>query len=258
MAVEMIRVEEPPVEEGMADRLWAQAKKRPYLAVLASPLAVIAAPIATGVVSITAAAAGTTVVVAAANRFFGTPHLQITRYTVEQAKGIVDSSDEPLALNETYLRHPRARECGVIVRSADFHSFIMSQKVTEIIQYMRSETLLTSLRILIRSADSKHAVVGGQLQAVPASLRGDVSRSNERKINLTYDEPERTNHKPSYVWIRDFPEVVAATLNARRGTMNFSQATDMSFGLSGKAASVANFDAGWLSKFVIEIEASFA
>ena len=134
----------------------------------------------------------------------------------------------------------------------------MSQKIAEIIHYMRAETRLKSLNILIRSSDSKHAVVGGELEKVPAEIKADLSRKNERRMKLTYDEKSRPAHLASYVWLNDFPEVVAATRHARHGTMNFSQSTDMSFGMSGSVAKSANFKAGWLSTFVIEIEATFS
>jgi hypothetical protein len=156
------------------------------------------------------------------------------------------------------MRHPRPTQDSSIIKSTDFHGHIMSQKVAEIIHYMRAETRLRSLSILIRSSDSKHAVVGGELRKIPVNIKADLSKQNERRITLTYDERGRPAHLENYVWLNGFPEVVAATRHARNGTMNFSQSTDMSFGMSGSVAKVANFKAGWLSTFVIEIEATFS
>ena len=58
--------------------------------------------------------------------------------------------------------------------------------------------------------------------------------------------------------IADIPEVIAATRNARRGTMSFAQSTDMSFGMTGEAGKFLKMQAGWLQTFVIEVNAAFA
>ena len=114
------------------------------------------------------------------------------------------------------------------------------------------------LEILIRSSDNKHAVVDGQLQAVPVSARAAFGQQHEPRMKRTWDAPVRLPHLPDYVWIGDFPEVLAATQGASKGTMSFSQLTDMNFGMSGTVARFAGFEAGWLSTFVGEIEATFA
>ena len=77
-------------------------------------------------------------------------------------------------------------------------------------------------------------------------------------MSATYDERVRTSHLPKYVWINDFPEVIAATRDARHGAVSFAQSTDMSFGMSGAIAKFAKFKADWLSTFVLEVEATFA
>lgn len=259
MTIEIIQVQEPEAE-GWAEWAWNRAKERPYLAALAAPAAVVAAPfIATTAATLTAAAAGGVVIAGASEMIWG-PGSQpsVTLYSADEARGIVDAHGKPLARGVTYLRHPKRTESPVIIRSTDFHSFIMSEKVAEIIDYMRAETRLKSLSILIRSSDSKHAVVGGQLQAVPAKVRADLKNEHQRRMILTYEGPSRTPHHRRYVWIDEFPEVVAATRNARRGTMSFSQSTDMSFGLSGEAAKFIKLQAGWLTTFVVEVDAAFA
>lgn len=123
---------------------------------------------------------------------------------------------------------------------------------------MRSELLLESLKILVRTRDSTKAFVGGQLEALTAEAKLQTSKSSQLYVDLKYSSPERQEHRSDYIWIKDFPEVVAATRNAKRGEVSFSQSTDMSFGLSAGAATVASFQTEWLSFFVLEIEASFA
>lgn len=76
-------------------------------------------------------------------------------------------------------------------------------------------------------------------------------------MSLTYENPSRIPHYGRYVWTDEFPEIVAATRNARRGTMSFSQATDMSFGMSGDAAKFVKLKEGWLTTFVVEVDAAF-
>lgn len=264
MSVEIIRVQEPTAI-GWGEWLWKgakqQAKDRPYLALpIVGAGGVVAAPfIATGAATIAAGVAVGAVATGVSELVWGpdtTP--PVTYLSVDAAREITDIHGQALMRGVTYMRHPRPTQDSSIIKSTDFHGHIMSQKVAEIIHYMRAETRLKSLSILIRSSDSKHAVVGGELEKVPVKMKADLSRQNERRMTLTYDERGRPAHLVKYVWLNDFPEVVAATRHARNGTMNFSQSTDMSFGMSGSVAKTANFKAGWLSTFVIEIEATFS
>lgn len=267
MSVEIIQVGEPQGQgwTGWAADwggwAWDKAKERPYVAaVLAVPATVVAAPlIATTTATVGAGIAGGAVVAAIGEAVFG-PHAAppVTLYSVEKARQILDVHGQPLTRHTTYIRLPRKTAERTIVKASDFHTYVMSQKVAEIIAYMRAETRLKSLKVLIRSSDRKHAVVGGELEKVSASVSTELERRNQHSISATYDERVKMPHLPNYVWISDFPEVIAATRNARNGTMSFSQATDMSFGMSGSVAKFANFKAGWLSTFVLEVEATFA
>ena len=259
MTIELIRVEDSEVM-GWGEWAWAHAKERPYLAALAAPIAVVAAPfIATSVASVGLATAGAAVTAGAGEMIFGpSAPLPVTTYSVADAEGMIDAHGESLARGVTYMRHPRQSENAVIINSTRFHDYIISEKVAEIIHYMRSETRLKSIDIFIRSSDSKYAVVGGRLKVVPVKVEAGVKQHHARHMNATYGDPSRIAHKREYIWMDDFPEVVAATNKARRGTMSFSQSTDMSFGLSGNAAKIAQFEAGWLSTFVMEVEAAFA
>ena len=263
MSVEIIRVEEP-VAVGWGERLWEgakqQARDRPYLALpIVGAGGVVAAPfIVTGAATVAAGALVGAAATGVAELWRRESASQVTYLSIEAARNVTDIHGQTLMRGVTYMRHPRPIQDSGIIKSTDFHGHIMSQKVAEIIRYMRAETRLKSLSILIRSSDSKHAVVGGELEKVSAKIGADLSGRNERRMTLTYDERTRPAHLASYVWLDDFPEVVAATRHARHGTMNFSQSTDMSFGMSGSVAKAANFKAGWLSTFVIEIEATFA
>lgn len=266
MSVELIQVEEP---QGQSWGDWAadwggwalaNARKRPYVAVVvAIPAAVVAIPaIVTSTATVGAGILGGAALAVAGEAAFG-PEAKppVTLYSIEHAKNIVDVHGEPLMRYTTYMRLPRQAAERSLIKASDFHNYIMSQKVAEIIAYMRAETRLKSLKILIRSSDRKHAVVGGQLEKVAASGSAEFGRSNQRSMNATYDDRARMPHLSAYAWIHDFPEVIAATRNARRGTMSFAQSTDMSFGMSGSVAKFAKFNAGWLSTFVLEVEATF-
>lgn len=267
MSVEIIQVQEPQGQswgDWAADWggwAWDKAKERPYVAaVVALPVAVVMLPtIVTSTATVGAGLAGGAAVAVAAEAAFGPDTAPpVTLYSIEDAKSIIDVHGQPLMRHTTYMRLPRQAAEHGIIKASDFHTYIMSQKVAEIIAYMRAETRLKSLRILIRSSDRKHAVVGGELEKVSSSVGSELKRNNQRSMSATYDERTRMPHLPHYVWINDFPEVIAATRNARHGTMSFAQATDMSFGMSGSVAKFANFNAGWLSTFVLEVEATFA
>ena len=257
MTIEIIQVQEPEAE-GWTEWAWNRAKERPYLAALVAPAAVVAAPFITTTAAAVGAAAVGGVAIAGASEMIWGPGSPppVTFYSAEEAQGLLDAYNQTLTRGVTYFRHPKESESAIIIRSADFHSFIMSEKVAEIIDYMRAETRLKSLSILIRSSDSKHAVVGKQL--VPVNLRVDLKNQHERRMHLTYEAPSRSAPRPKYIWIDEFPEVVAATRNAWRGTMSFSQSTDMSFGMSGEVAKFVKLDAGWLKTFVVEVDAAFA
>ena len=261
MSVEIIRVEEPK-SDGWGDWLWEQAKDRPYWALpfVAAGGAIAAPFIATTAAVVGGAFVGGSAVVGAVElwRDSGDKPPPVTVYTSQQALTIFDVNGTPLQRGTTYLRHPKRSEHEVIVRSPDFHNFIMSQKVSEVIDYMRSELLLESLKVLVRTRDNSKAFVSGQLEAITPEAKLNTEKSSQLYVDLKYSNPERQAHRPGYVWINDFPEVVAATRNAKRGTVSFSQSTDMSFGLSAGAAAVASFQTDWLSSFVLEIEASFA
>jgi hypothetical protein len=259
MTVEIIQIQEPEAV-GWPEWVWNRAKERPYLAALAAPAAVVAAPfIATTAAAVSAAALGGVAVAGASEMIWGPGSPPpVTYYSAEEAHGLIDAFNQPLKRGVTYFRHPKESESAIIIRSADFHSFIMSEKVAEIIDYMRAETRLKSLSILIRSSDSKHAVMGKQLKVVPVNLRADLKNQHERRMHLTFEAPSRSAHRRKYIWIDEFPEVVAATRNARRGTMSFSQSTDMTFGMSGEVAKFVKLDAGWLTTFVVEVDAAFA
>lgn len=172
MTVEIIQVQEPEAE-GWTAWAWNRAKERPYFAALVAPAGVVAAPfIATTIATVGAAAAGGVVIAGASEMILGPgSRPPVTFYSADEAENIIDAYGQRLAPGMTYLRHPKRSESAVIIRSADFHSFIMSEKVAEIINYMRAETKLRSLGILIRSFDSKYAVIGGQLEAVPVKVR---------------------------------------------------------------------------------------
>ncbi|MBB3348386.1 hypothetical protein [Sphingomonas sp. BK069] len=259
MSVEIIQIREGEVE-GWGEWALRQAKERPYFAALLAPVAVVATPaIATTGLALGVATASGVAVAAAGEVIFG-PGTQpkVTYLSEEEADGIIDAHDQPLVRGVTYLRHPKRSQQSVIVRSAEFHGYIMSQKVAEIIDYMRAETRLEALSILVRSTDSKHAVVGGHLEAISGKVGAELKNQHERRLNLTYASPARQPRRQPYIWIDDFPEVVAATRNARKGTMRFVQSTDMKFGLTGAAADIVNVEAGWLQNFVIEVEARFA
>lgn len=267
MSVEIIQVAEPQ-GQGWGDWAadwggWARQKatERPYVAaVVALPAAVVVIPaIVTSAATVGAGIAGGAAVAVVCEAAFGPAAAPpVTLYSIEDAKSIHDVHGQLLMRHTTYMRLPRQAAEKSIIKASDFHTYIMSQKVAEIIAYMRAETRLKTLKILIRSSDRKHAVVGGELEKVSASVTSELERSSQRSMSATYDERARMPHLPHYVWINDFPEVIAATRNARHGTMSFSQATDMSFGLSGSVAKFANFKAGWLSTFVLEVEATFA
>ena len=259
MSVEIIRIEEPE-KQGWGERTLSFARQRPYLAALAAPGLVAAAPfVATTGVALGAAAIGGAAIAAGGELIFS-PNSKppVTLYSVEDAKGMSDVHGQALLRGTTYMRLPRSSMAEKIIRSSEFHSYIMSQKVAEIIHYMRSETHLKALNVLIRSSDRKHVVIGGELERSTAKIQADAGRQHERRMSATYDDRARATHLDDYNWIKDFPEVVAATRNARRGTMSFAQSTDMSFGMSGSVAKFAGFKAGWLSTFVVEVEATFA
>lgn len=264
MSVEIIRVEEPENiswPQQILDGAKRQAKERPHLAIpILTVGGVVAAPmIATTVGSVALAAAGGLIATSAVELFLGpeTPP-PVTYLPADLASHTQDIHGQPLRRGITYMRHPRPSEMSRIIKSTDFHSYIMSQQVSEIIHYLRAETHLKSLSILIRSADRTHVVVGGKLEKFPVNIKADARNANERRMTLTCDDENRIEHLLSYVWLNDFPEVVAATRYARRGKMQFSQSTDMSFGMTGNFAKYAKFSAGWLSTFVIEVEASFS
>ncbi len=263
MSVEIIRVEEPEAV-GWAEWLWEgakhQAKERPYLALPALGAGVVAAPfIPTGAVTV-GAAAGIGFLASGVSELVWGPDAAppVTYLPMEVAQNTTDIHGQSLMRGVTYMRHPRPMQEQSIIKSTDFHNYIISQKVAEIINYLRAETRLKSLSIFIRSSDSKYAVVGGKLEEIPVQMKVDLKNQSERRMTLTYDDRSRIPHLPTYVWLDDFPEVVAATRHARNGTMNFSQSTDMSFGMSGTVAKLAKFSAAWLSTFVLEIEATFA
>ncbi len=259
MSVEIIRVEEP-TQQGWGARALSVAKERPYLAALAAPGLVVAAPfVATTAAAVGGAAAGGVALAAAGELIFGpSAKPPVTLYSIDEAKGLRDVHHQPLMRGLTYMRLPRAGVAENIIRSSEFHAYVMSQKVAEIIHYMRSETRLKALSVLIRSSDRKHIVVGGELEKVSAKAAASREQQHERRMTATYDDRTREKHLENYSWIKDFPEVVAATRNARHGTMSFSQSTDMSFGMSAGVAKFAGFKAGWLSTFVVEVEATFS
>ncbi len=259
MSVEIIRVEEPE-KQGWGEWALTTAKERPYLAALAAPVAVVATPfIATTGVALAGAAVGGAAVAAASELAFG-PDTKppITLVSAQDAKDVLDVHGQSLMRGTTYMRLPRAKESSSIIKASEFHPYIMRQKVAEIIHYMRSETRLKALSVLVRSSDRKHIVVGSQLEKVPAKAQAGQERQHESRVVATYDDRVRETHLDDYVWIWDFPEVIAATRNARHGTMSFAQSTDMSFGMSASVARFADFKAGWLSTFVVEVDATFA
>jgi hypothetical protein len=258
VTLEIIQVQKPEAE-GWVEWAWNRAKERPYFAALAAPAAVVASPfIATTAASVSVAAAGGVLIAGASEMIWGPGSPPpVTLYSADEAGGIVDAHGEPLAPGLTYLRHPKSSESSVLIRSTDFHDFIMKEKVAEIVHYMRSETRLKSLSILVRSSDSKHVVVGGKLKAVPGTVKADLKNEHERRMSVTYEGRSRPPRQ-RYIWIDEFPEVIAATRNARKGTMSFSQSTDMSFGLSGDAAKFMKLQAGWLTTFLVEVDAAFA
>lgn len=261
MTVEVIRVEDSRDKDNAAVSAFKYVKDRSHRGLfVAAPIVVFAAPfIATTAVTLSVATIVGAGAAAAGEKLRGpVSRPDYTSLSPDEAEGMVDAHDQPMMRDVTYFRHPKASEKAIVIRSSDFHSYIMSEKIAEIIDYLRAETRLKSLSILIRSSDSKHAVVGGKLEGIPAKLRADLTKQHERRMALNYDEPSRANGRKNYLWIDDFPEVIAATRNARKGTFSFSQSTDMSFGMSGKFAKAFNLDAGWLNTFVIEVEAAFA
>ena len=247
MTVELIRVQDPQTWVEWAWKgAWEQAKERPYLALIAAaPAAIVAAPfIALSAVS---------------ERIWGPSETPaVTIYPIAEAKKIIDVRGQSLSPGTIYLRLSRESEKDVIAPASEFHSIVLGQKIAEIIHYMRSETRLSSISILVKSLDKKYVFVKGHLKELSGDLRTETQAEKEGRIHSTYGDPSRLVHQPHYVWLQDLPEVVAATKNAERGTLSFSQRTNMSFGMSGEVAKFANFEAGWLSSFAIEIEASFA
>ena len=105
------------------------------------PFIVTNAPTVSGV------AVGGAVLAAAGETMFGPDTAPpVTVYSVAGATGMTDVRGQPLVRGVTYLRHPRSSRHPAIIRSAEFHSYIMSQKVAEIVRYMRSETRLKCWR----------------------------------------------------------------------------------------------------------------
>ena len=261
--VEIIRVEQPASGgvAAWADWAWETAKERPYLALpVLGGSAVVAAPfIATSAATIAAGVAVGGVATGFSERIWG-PDAKppVTLYTVEEAKSMTDVHGQPLMRATTYMRHPRPSQQTSIIASSEFHSFIIRQKVAEIIHYVRAEALVRSLSILVRSAEGKHVLIDGNLEELPIKLEVNAAQRSANRMMSTYEDPIRLIHEPSYVWMNDFPEIIAATRNAGRGTMAFSQSTDMSFGMSGGVAKFAGFKAGWLSTFTVDVEATFA
>ena len=183
MSVEIIQLEEP---QGHSWAEWAadwggwafeKAKERHYLAaIVAAPAAVVASTaIVTSAATVTAASVGGLAIAGVGEALFA-PDAKppVTLYSIEEAKSIVDVHGQPLMRATTYMRLPRQTSDLSIIKASEFHTYIMSQKVAEIITYMRAETRLKSLKILIRSSDRKHAVVGGELQAIAAGVGADL------------------------------------------------------------------------------------
>jgi hypothetical protein len=181
---------------------------------------------------------------------------QIFEIEWSRAANLKDVEGNLLSINTIYAEHPLVK--GNFIKSNILHTYILKEQRSQIIRYFRSAVALKSLTIEIVSQNSGKFFKGGGWNIANAETRKETHEDHRHWFSVTYNEPckEPTVDISTLFWMPHFDEILAVTKGASGGTIETATTLNTSFGISAKAAKVADIDSNWIAQqsFIVKAE----
>lgn len=158
--------------------------------------------------------------------------------------------DDWVHFNQYYIRHPKKGRDHWLIESEKFFPFIMREQIAEIISFLRSNTSLKYLKIVLNNNLSGNITAGVPLDGIPLEGFANLDIRNENELIINCPEGLKVSErKTDFVWIKDYPELMA-TIDGFKGGDEFKHTIkkNYSFGLGVKEANVIGVDANWLKE----------
>jgi hypothetical protein len=161
--------------------------------------------------------------------------------------------DDEFVNGAFYVQHPK--KPALLIPSAEFHKSIIVDQMHEIIQFLRSELLVT--RIKIEAARSKRLNGGAQVEKAGLDARASFADTRTLVVSCTYNNPVLVSLEKPLLWMDRFKVIRSSVRNATGGSSVFVEAQDMSFGLNVNLAKYVGIEANWLSEFSFTVEVDY-
>lgn len=207
-------------------------------------------------------AAGTAIVSTAANAMdvvdtaINSADEEIKDVKISKLKGLKDLEGQKLNLGSIYAEHPILMR--KYISASLLHNYVLKEQRAHIIRYFRSSVALKRLTIEIVSQKSGNFYAGGGWKTVSAEAGKNANEEHRCWFTVTYNEPRKEDAQllENLFWMPYFDEIAAATRGASGGTIQSETTINTSFGISAKAAKLANIDGNWISQqsFVVKAE----
>ena len=243
-------------------RAWKSTEELPLGAKILAGSAVAAGAVALapveGAVAVGAAgAAGVVALAAGLVAVFGGENeapVQIISEADELAK-FTEGSGDSFANGAYYIAHPKKPQ--TLFLSSKFHKSILLEQIGEIIAFLRSKLLVTSLRIEVKSAREGRAEVTIP-GAAGSGVGGDINYTQTSGIfyENVYRSPELIPIASTPIWLDRFQTIINAVQGARAGASKFQDRQDLSFNMKVSVAERIGVEAIWMTaqSFTIWVE----
>ncbi len=149
-----------------------------------------------------------------------------------------------------YIRHPKKIKTDILIPASEFHSYIMREQLADIVSYIRANLRVTALDIEITRKNGASVSTKGVFDGIQLEGKATLNKSRANKVTIQCDQPLKVSEKrQNYIWMDEFPHIVAMLDEADEGTFTVSESYDLSFGLGLDLAEQIGVDLEWNDNF---------
>ena len=189
---------------------------------------------------------------------FGSPFKNLADFNRENSY-VLSKDDEIDRFNEAYdddwvddryyIRHPKKSKTDCLIPSASFHKYVVREQIADIVSYVRSNLRVKEMQISVSRGNSGKVGLNGVVDGLPLEGEATIEFGDKYSASIKCKRPLKASEKKSnYIWIQEFPHLVASVDNAESGVFEINEEFDLSFGLAAKAAKSIGASASWNTK----------
>lgn len=149
-----------------------------------------------------------------------------------------------------YIRHPKKIRTDILIPASEFHSYIIREQLADIISYIRANLKITALDIEITRKNGVSVSTNGVFDGIQLEGKATLKKSSSNKVTIQCEQPLKVSEKKqNYIWMDEFPHIIAMIDEANEGTFTVSESYDLSFGLGLDLAERIGVNLEWSGNF---------